>query len=201
MRGYVKICGLTSADMVLAAIEGGANAIGFVFADSPRNVGIEQAVLLAGLARGHAHIIAVMQHPTVAQAHEIQARVQPDYLQTDAEDFAQLTLLSGITALPVFRDVVPVTAEAWSRILFEGAVSGAGSQADWQVAAQAAQRHQLLLAGGLNVANVGDAIRAVRPFGVDVSSGVESSRGTKDAAMITTFIQNARAAFNEEPQT
>ncbi|MEO0574148.1 MAG: phosphoribosylanthranilate isomerase [Pseudomonadota bacterium] len=197
MSLYVKICGLTTADMILAAIEAGADAVGFVFAESPREVSIDQAVLLAGLVRGHADIVCVMHHPDAAYAHEVQARVQPDVLQTDHEDFDVVTLLPGVTSLPVYRDHVAATVPADQRILFEGATSGSGSQADWSRAATAAKTHSLILAGGLAPENVASAIAQVRPYGVDVSSGVESSRGVKDAARISAFIAAARAAHRD----
>ena len=79
------------------------------------------------------------------------------------------------------------------RILFEGPVSGVGSTSDWHAAAQFARTTQLVLAGGLNATNVADAIAAVRPFGVDVSSGVEASPGVKDPIRIHEFVQRARA--------
>ena len=104
MTGWVKVCGLTSPDAVAAAIEAGADAIGLVFAESPRAVSVDDAVLLAGLARGHAQVVAVMRHPERALAHEVQARVAPDLLQTDAADYEGFDLMPGIAALPVYRD-------------------------------------------------------------------------------------------------
>ena len=89
----------------------------------------------------------------------------------------------------------PVSA-GHQRILFEGPVSGIGSTSDWHSAAQLARSTQLVLAGGLNATNVADAIAAVRPFGVDVSSGVEASPGVKDPARIHEFVRRARAAAN-----
>ncbi|HET9447288.1 MAG TPA: hypothetical protein VFO35_13560, partial [Steroidobacteraceae bacterium] len=83
-----------------------------------------------------------------------------------------------------------------NRILFEGPVSGIGSTSDWQTAAQLARTIQLVLAGGLDATNVADAIAAVRPFGVDVSSGVEASPGVKDPTKIHEFVRRARAAAN-----
>jgi phosphoribosylanthranilate isomerase len=80
------------------------------------------------------------------------------------------------------------------RLLFEGPVSGIGETADWSKAAALARRTQLILAGGLNPSNVADAIKRVKPFGVDVSSGVESSPGVKDAQKILDFVRAARAA-------
>jgi phosphoribosylanthranilate isomerase len=78
-------------------------------------------------------------------------------------------------------------------VLFEGPVSGVGSTSDWNSAAQLARTTQLVLAGGLNATNVADAIAAVRPFGVDVSSGVEAAPGIKDPAKIHEFVRRARA--------
>jgi phosphoribosylanthranilate isomerase len=83
-----------------------------------------------------------------------------------------------------------------ARMLFEGPVSGAGFPADWSAAARFARRTQLILAGGLNADNVSSAIAAVRPFGVDVSSGVESQPGVKSPHKIVQFVNAARAAFH-----
>jgi phosphoribosylanthranilate isomerase len=85
------------------------------------------------------------------------------------------------------------------RCLIEGARSGMGERADWSAAARLARATQLVLAGGLHPANVAEAVRDVRPFGVDVSSGVERERGVKDAALIGEFIRAARAAEQALP--
>lgn len=193
----MKICGLTDAESVATAIDAGANAIGLVFAKSPRAVSVEQAVLLAGLARGHASIVAVMRHPSADLAHEVQARINPDLLQTDAGDYADIQLLPGVAALPVYRDNEPATADIAalpSRVLFEGRNSGHGETADWALAARVAAQREVVLAGGLDPDNVAAAIGNVRPFGVDVSSGVESAPGRKDAQRIREFVAAARAA-------
>ena len=197
MSLWVKICGLTDAESVATAIDAGADAIGLVFAKSPRAVSVEQAVLLAGLARGHAKIVAVMRHPSADLAHEVQARVTPDMLQTDAGDFDDIQLLPGITALPVYRDNDAATADIAAlpaRLLFEGRNSGHGETADWTLAAKIAAARELVLAGGLAPGNVAEAIAAVRPFGVDVSSGVEREPGRKDAQLIRDFVRIAREA-------
>jgi phosphoribosylanthranilate isomerase len=99
--------------------------------------------------------------------------------------------------MPVIRSGVrlrPDPNQIYPRVLFEGPVSGVGSTSDWHSAAQLARTTQLVLAGGLNATNVADAIAAVRPFGVDVSSGVEASPGIKDPAKIHEFVRRARAA-------
>jgi phosphoribosylanthranilate isomerase len=95
-----------------------------------------------------------------------------------------------VQRLPVVRGAISTPPP---RILFEGAVSGTGARSDWVQAAKLARTTQLVLAGGLTPANVQRALLAVRPFGVDVSSGVESAPGVKDPARIREFVRNARA--------
>jgi phosphoribosylanthranilate isomerase len=97
--------------------------------------------------------------------------------------------------LPVLRAALPGPLPP--RLLFEGQRSGSGAAADWGQAMLLAGATQLILAGGLDAANVASAIRAVRPFGVDVSSGVESAPGHKSPQRIAEFVQAARAAFAE----
>ncbi|MEM8546671.1 MAG: phosphoribosylanthranilate isomerase [Pseudomonadota bacterium] len=197
-RGYIKICGLTRPHAIRAALDAGADAVGFVFAPSPREVSPEQALPLVDIARGRADIVAVMLHPAAWLVDMVLGLVQPDILQTDAEDYASIELPPGVQALPVCRNVrrLPRAGEH-PRVLVEGAVSGAGAVADWTFAQRAARTHDVVLAGGLNPDNVGTAIAAVHPFGVDVSSGVEAARGQKDPALIRAFIANARAAYDQ----
>jgi len=194
---WVKICGLTTRAAIEAAVAAGADAIGFVFAPSKRQVTAAQAVQLAqGLPRRIPRV-AVMLHPTQSQLDEVWAEFRPDVLQTDVEDLETLRVPMGLAVMPVIRNglrLKPDPHPSHPRVLFEGPVSGVGSTSDWNSAAQLARTTQLVLAGGLNVANVADAIAAVRPFGVDVSSGVEASPGIKDPARIHEFVRRARAA-------
>ncbi len=203
MALWVKICGLTEAGAVAAAVAAGADAIGFVFAESVRRVEPDAAAALAGAARGRCEIVAVMQHPAQALVDEVCAALRPDAVQTDAGDFAGLNLPPGIARLPVYRDGTPLDAasgpERHGRILYEGVRSGAGERADWGRARALAARFELILAGGLDRANVGSAVAAVRPAGVDVSSGVESAPGKKDTHRIRAFVAAARAAIGPEP--
>ncbi len=195
MAIWVKICGLTTPDAVAAAVEAGADAVGFVFAPSKRQVTASQATQLAqGVPRRIARV-AVMLHPTQSQLDEVWSTFRPDVLQTDVQDLATLRVPTGLAVMPVIRGGVALKPEH-DRILFEGPVSGTGSTSDWHSAAQLASTTQLVLAGGLNASNVADAIAAVRPFGVDVSSGVEASPGVKDPARIHEFVRRARAAAN-----
>jgi phosphoribosylanthranilate isomerase len=98
----------------------------------------------------------------------------------------------------VYRNRGALPSSPPPRLLFEGAVSGGGTTADWDEAASLAPRTQLVLAGGLSAGNVGDAIRRVRPWGVDVSSGVERRRGEKDPEKIREFVARARAVEEEQ---
>jgi phosphoribosylanthranilate isomerase len=192
---WVKICGLTTRDAVEAAVAAGADAVGFVFAPSKRQVSAEQAAQLARDVPRQIPRVAVMLHPTQSELDEVWSTFRPDVLQTDAEDLVTLRVPAGLTVMPVMRAVGPALA-GHPRILFEGPVSGTGATADWQAAAQLARTTQLVLAGGLNATNVADAIAAVRPFGVDVSSGVEASPGVKNPTKIHEFVRRARAAAN-----
>ncbi len=196
---FVKICGLTSRPAVEAAVEAGADAVGFVFAPSPRRVAPDEAkALCAGLTAGVLRV-AVMRHPSTELVAAVLETFAPDWLQTDAEDLEQLELPAGCEALPVYRSGrVPAAARRVPRLLYEGPHSGRGEAADWDEAAQLAAATPLVLAGGLAPDNVAEAIRRVRPWGVDVSSGVERAPGDKDPDKIKRFVLRARAAAKED---
>jgi phosphoribosylanthranilate isomerase len=191
---WIKICGLTSAEGVQAAIECNVNAIGFVFAPSKRQVQPVCARQLAQSIPSHIARVAVMLHPSQQELDTVLSEFRPDVLQTDTADFAALVVPREIQKLPVVRS--STTMATASRVLFEGALSGQGKLADWSAAAALARHTEVILAGGLNPANVSQAIRDVQPFGVDVSSGVESAPGVKDANKIREFVEQARLAHD-----
>lgn len=192
---WLKICGMTTADAVTAALQSRVDAIGFVFSPSVRRLEPEQAAQLAAPARDRVALVAVTVHPEQQLIDEILRVFKPDVLQTDLQDFDALTLPGTLARLPVLRAGVGSGAALPRRMLFEGARSGSGEAADWNTASRLARMSELILAGGLDAHNVGAAIRAVRPHGVDVSSGVESAPGRKSAQMIAEFVDAARAAF------
>ena len=195
---WVKVCGMTTPEAVEAALAAGVDAIGFVFAKSVRQVAPGVARTLAAPARGRVACIAVTQHPDARTLAEIQADFAPDLLQTDAVDLAGFTPGTlRCPVLPVVRAGAALPEPLPARLLFEGPVSGTGETADWERARELAARTELVLAGGLRPANVAAAIARVRPFGVDVSSGVESQPGLKSPAKILEFVQAARAAAVE----
>jgi len=195
---WIKVCGMTSRQAVAAALEAGADAIGFVFAPSVRQGTPQLAADLAAPARGRIRCIAVTRHPTQSEVDEIIATFAPDVLQTDAEDLERLDLPRELERLPVLRAGCALPDALPPRLLFEGPVSGAGVTCDWSQARQLAARTELVLAGGLNEANVAAAIHAVRPFGVDVSSGVEERPGVKSPERIARFVAAARAAAQSD---
>jgi phosphoribosylanthranilate isomerase len=189
---FIKICGMTSESAVVTAVECGVDAIGFVFAPSPRQLTPQQAAALsAAVPRGLVRV-AVTQHPDQKLVDQICRWLDPDWLQTDAEDLAGLEVPTNVRALPVLRGGATAPLELPPRLLFEGALSGRGAVSDWSGAAELAARAELILAGGLNAGNVCQAIERVRPFGVDVSSGVESAPGVKDARRIAEFVTAVR---------
>ncbi|MEL7310747.1 MAG: phosphoribosylanthranilate isomerase [Pseudomonadota bacterium] len=197
MSAFVKICGLRDPGMVDVALAAGADAIGLVFARSVRAISVPDALPLADHIRSNAELVAVMRHPAPQFAKEVLDRVRPDRLQTDAGDYAGLSIPDYVRQLPVYRDTAQFSIEDLPEtVLFEGGDSGTGRTADWVRAEEIARARQLFLAGGLSPDNVHDAILTVRPAGVDVSSGVEARRGEKDAGAIRAFVEAAKAAFD-----
>jgi phosphoribosylanthranilate isomerase len=196
---FVKICGMTDARAVGAALEAGADAIGFVFAPSVRQVTPAQAQQLAQPARGRALCVAVTQHPDAGLMAEVFATFRPDVWQSDLPDLAGIAAPANVATWPVLRGAptaaVTASLQPAQRVLFEGPRSGTGRVADWSAARALAGHCALILAGGLAPANVAEAVAAVQPFGVDVSSGVEEAPGRKSPALIADFVSRARAAF------
>ena len=195
MSLFVKICGLRDAATVDAAVEAGADAIGFVFAASKREVSVEQARAAAAGAPASVLRVAVMRHPAPETWDAVRDGFAPDVLQTDAEDFAGLDVPAGIERWPVYREGgEPMPSESTGTFVYEGPSSGAGETVNWEQAAAMSENRQMILAGGLDAENVARAVTTVRPWGVDVSSGVESAPGEKDVDRIREFISAARAA-------
>jgi phosphoribosylanthranilate isomerase len=191
---FVKICGLSTPEAVEAAVAAGADALGFVFAESPRQVTPEQAKALCIGVPAQVVRVAVMRHPHKADWERVLEVFEPTWLQTDAEDFRWIKLPPSTLALPVYRDSnAPADSDLPDRLLFEGTQSGSGRVADWDEASGLARVAEVILAGGLTADNVEEAVNFVRPWGVDVSSGVERARGEKDPAKIREFVARVRA--------
>ena len=209
MRVLVKLCGLNSAAAVEAALAAGADALGFVLAPSPRRVTLDEArALLARVPRG-VTTVAVFARPTLV---ELERALELGFDALQAEHDVPLPAVSPDKFfLPVLRDdprleelVQPEPYPAGGPRSLRGAVvldgargGGQGQAVDELRAARLARRTRLVLAGGLTPANVAARIRAVRPFAVDVSSGIERERGTKDPELIAAFVRAVRAAEAE----
>jgi phosphoribosylanthranilate isomerase len=199
MTPFIKICGVTTEEAVEAAVAAGADAIGFVFhAPSPRSIAPRQAALLARNLSQGVLCVAVTQRPGQGLIDQVLDSMTPDVWQSDAADFDSVRIPGSIECWPVLRRLAPAP-RGTRRVLFESPASGSGGRADWSVASVIARTSELILGGGLDAANVGHAIAAVRPFGVDVSSGVERAPGVKDARRIREFIVAARVARQAIP--
>lgn len=193
MSLMVKICGMTDEQAVNAAVRAGADAVGFVFAESPRRITPQQARSISKRISPGVMRVAVMLHPDHDAWREVLDVFQPDVLQTDAADFDYLDVPAHIRRWPVIREGDTVDTMP-SQFVYEGRNSGKGETIDWDLAARLARRGAMILAGGLDARNVGAALARVRPFGVDVSSAVESEPGRKDPQKIRDFINAVRTA-------
>lgn len=190
MSLFVKVCGITTHEAAHACIDAGADAIGFVFADSPRRVTTEHARAISDPLPEEVLRVAVFRRPARGEIERVLEDFSPDLVQADHDN---LGVVEHDRQLPVYRQD-GLGAPAGGRFLYEGPVSGVGEQVDWDRAAELARLGDMILAGGLRPDNVGRAITVVRPYGVDVSSGVETEPGVKAPALIRSFVAAARAA-------
>lgn len=211
MTPAIKICGLTTADTLAAAIDGGADFVGAViFPKSPRHIAPDVAGELFQPARGKARIVAVVVDPEDALLETIGRTLKPDLVQLHGretpERVAAVRALTGagvIKALPIRTSEDLDAAEAWEphvdHLMFdakppEGSVlpGGVGRSFDWSLLSDRAFKKRWFLAGGLNPDNVAEALALTGAPMADVSSGVESAPGVKDAARIAAFLQAVR---------
>lgn len=190
----MKICGITSIDTAFRAVDAGADALGFVFADSARRLTADEAVRITTEVPVHVEKVAVFLAPSTAEIEEILSVFRADTVQADAASIADFHLTATI---PVIRDAESRVPQGVERVLFEGLRSGTGELSNWDGAARLSRSHRLILAGGLNAGNVANAMKVVKPYGVDVSSGVESTPGTKDPLLIKEFISAVRERDKE----
>ncbi len=208
MRTRVKICGITRAEDAQAAAAAGADAIGLVFyPPSPRFLSLEWARQLASEVSPFVSTVALFVNPAAAEVYTVLERVRPAMLQFHGEEDPVFCAQFGVPYIKACR--VKSGVSAGGHLLeylrpFSGAAGwlldshveeygGVGESFDWSLVPGERSR-PLVLSGGLKRDNVGMAIRRVRPWAVDVSSGVESSKGIKDAAMIAAFITEVRNA-------
>jgi phosphoribosylanthranilate isomerase len=202
MRTRIKICGITRIADARMAAEAGADAIGLVFyPPSPRYLSAERALEIRDALPPFVQPVALFVNPDAAQVAQVIGRVRPGMLQFHGEETPQFCAQFGLPYVKACRVRPGVDALEYLRP-FSGAAGwlldsyveeygGVGESFDWSLV-PAERSRPLILSGGLSLANVREAIRRVRPWGIDVSSGVESAKGIKDAAKIAAFISEVR---------
>ena len=196
----IKICGITRVEDVIDAVHSGADALGLVFYDrSPRNVSLQQAVKLTEVIFPFVTLVGLFVNASAENVREVLRVVPLDVLQFHGEETPEFCAQFGRPYLKAIRikagvDLVQYAAEfagAQGLLLdafVEGAHGGTGASFDWALIPYDLPL-PLILSGGLHAGNVAEAIRQVRPYAVDVSSGVEASKGIKDAEKIAAFIK------------
>ncbi len=209
MTVAVKICGVRTPEAALVAAEAGADFIGLIFAPSRRQVTAERALAIVRALRSHNQgthvaVVGVFVNEQAAKIAALANAIGLDWVQLNGEERPAIVDALPVPVLKAVRfdggtnetawltqattcDLPPLVVDAH----VDGAWGGAGVSADWQRAAALAESRPILLAGGLSPENVRAAIQTVQPWGVDVSSGVESA-GVQDHAKIRAFIRAAK---------
>jgi phosphoribosylanthranilate isomerase len=202
----IKICGIKNVTDALAAMDAGANLIGFNFySKSPRYIDVGRCRDIMSVMRKYGHImyVGVFVNASVAEVHATIETCGLNLAQLHGDETSEMVQSLYGKAFKAFRGV-PEGINGFARddapallvdASVKGAYGGTGVTADWKSAAELAKYYPILLAGGLTPENVADAVRQVRPWGVDVASGVESSPGVKDAAKMKAFVQAVRSAM------
>ncbi len=198
---FVKICGITNEDDALFAVAMGADAVGFVFAPSPRQIAPQQAyditrrlppeILTVGVFRDELPgRVIELAHKAGVKAVQLHGRETPEQAAEVAGSIRWVIKAFAATS----PDLPKADRYGTDLVLVDAPSPGSGKVFDWGLASEVPDSVRLILAGGLDPDNVADAIAAVEPWGVDVSSGVEVAPGRKDPSLVRRFIANARAA-------
>lgn len=209
----IKICGITGVTYARAAIEAGADLIGVVFAPSPRKVTYRKArEIVAAVKEYYFPVVGVFVNTPAAAVNAAAADCGLDWVQLSGDENweycrqIEKPLIKAIHIMPDWNEEELLAhLEEGKRVLgdrapiylldtsAENKYGGTGKVFAWEIARRAAVKYPVIIAGGLKPQNVGEVVSSLKPWGVDVSSGVES-RGVKDTAKIKTFVQAARAA-------
>jgi phosphoribosylanthranilate isomerase len=201
---FVKICGITNEDDALLAVAMGADAVGFVFAPSPRQIAPQQAYDITRRLPPEILTVGVFRDDLPDRVIEIAVRSGVRAVQLHGhESPAQVAEVAKsirwvIKAVAAgSHDARRADGFATEMILVDGAQAGSGKVFDWTMIADLPPLDKLILAGGLDPDNVANAVATAEPWGVDVSSGVEQSPGRKDPLKVKAFVERARAAQPE----
>ena len=199
----IKICGIKTVKDALAAMEAGADLIGFNFyPKSPRyiDVGICRDIMSVMRKHGHVTYVGVFVNASVEEVYATIETCGLSLAQLHGDETPEMLHALNGKAFKAFRGI-PLDITGYERndapaLLVDAAVKGiyggSGVTADWSASAELAKKYPLLLAGGLTPENVADAMRQVQPWGVDVASGVESAPGEKDAAKMIQFVKEVK---------
>ena len=203
----VKICGITNSADALAAIDAGANLLGFNFYEkSPRHITEAEAARIRARLPKKIQAVGIFVNASPAEVTALRKSLKLDAVQLHGDEtpdsVAQIArLMRVIKAFRVEPEFPLATLDEYREafaFLFDAALAGqyggTGRTTDWDVARRAALSRRIILAGGLKVENVAAAVRIVRPYGIDVASGVESKPGKKDPGLLREFIQEVRRA-------
>jgi phosphoribosylanthranilate isomerase len=202
-RTWIKMCGMTRAEDALAAADAGADAVGFIFAESPRRIEPQAARAIGRVLPPHILRFGVFVDEAPATIGHVIEEAGLDRVQLYGFEEALLREVVGTRMVKAFRvadESVLTEIRSWNPDCFfldtfsRHAVGGTGESFDWSIALRAKALGRVVLAGGLDPENVADAIREVEPFGVDVSSGIEDTPGHKSPDKIWAFVKAVRAA-------
>lgn len=199
----IKICGITNREDALMAVEAGADALGFVFFQgSPRYISPEQAAGIIRCLPPFVQTVGLFVNEEVTTVNRVADQCGLDLVQLHGEESPDYCLAVTRKIIKAFRiknasdldhmhdyQVAGYLLDAWS----PSAHGGTGTTFNWDIAARVAVSHCIILAGGLTPENVAEAIVEVTPYAVDVSSGVESVPGKKDAGKVVRFMRAARS--------
>jgi phosphoribosylanthranilate isomerase len=201
----VKICGITNAADALAAIDAGANLLGFNFYEkSPRFITEAEATKIRPRLPKKVEAVGIFVNTPPADVAERCKSLKLNAAQLHGDETAQavaetarsIPVIKAFRVEPDFRleslDAYPAAFAFLFDAAHTGQYGGTGHSTDWDVAQRAATGHRIILAGGLKVENVAAAVRIVRPYAVDVASGIESKPGKKDHGLLREFIQEVR---------
>ena len=198
----VKICGITNIEDALQAVEAGADALGFVFyAKSPRFVTPQEVQKIIAQLPPFVTTVGLFVNEPISRIRRAMAAAQLDVVQLHGDEQPEDCLLELLPVIKALRvkdassldgvgsyQVSAILLDAWS----DEHYGGTGLSFDWQLAERLTGKRPLILAGGLNPENVGSAVAQIRPYAVDVSSGVEARPGEKEHQKVTEFIRQVR---------
>ncbi|CAB4620031.1 unannotated protein [freshwater metagenome] len=201
---FIKICGTTSAEDALLAVSLGADALGFIFAESKRQVDVATVAEIVPQLPVGAIAVGVFRDESAERIIDI--------VKATGLRGVQLHGSEGPEVAQALRDIVPFLVQVFTAddprlaqldeypidaVLLDSPTPGSGETFDWSQVADLPQRRRVILAGGLNRSNVAEAVERVRPWGVDAVSGLEASPGRKDPEALAAFITSARDALSE----